>query len=155
MSIRTLITAALVAVCMATTAAWAAPKTNAAEGATTPTAQSAAQADKIIVYYFHGKARCSSCVKIEEYTAEAVRTGFAEELKAGSVEWHQVDTDEKKNAHFMKDYNLFTKSVVVVKVRDGRQVGFRNLDKVWEHLNSKERFVKYVQDETRAFAKAK
>lgn len=155
MSIRTLITAALVAVCMATTAAWAAPKTNAGDGTTTAAAESAAQADKTIVYYFHGKARCPSCLKIEQYSAEAVKTGFVEELKAGTVEWYQVDTDEKENAHFVKDYNLFTKSVVVVKVRDGKQVGYKNLDKVWEYLGNKERFVKYVQDETRALAKAK
>ena len=71
------------------------------------------------------------------------------------MEWAVVDTDEKANAHFMKDYGLYTKSVVLVRVRDGRQISFKVLDKVWEHLNDKAAFIKYVQDETRTFVAAR
>ena len=38
---------------------------------------------KVIAYYFHGRARCPSCLKIESYTKEAVNKNFENELKDG------------------------------------------------------------------------
>ena len=35
----------------------------------------------IIAYYFHGRARCRSCILIESYTKEAIYRDFEKELK--------------------------------------------------------------------------
>jgi hypothetical protein len=110
---------------------------------------------KIIAYYFHGTRRCPSCMKIEAYSQEAVQTGFAEDLKSGKMEWHVINTDESPNEHYLKDYQLYTKSLVLSHIEKGRETTWKNLEKVWELLGDKEAFIKYVQDEVRLMAQEK
>jgi hypothetical protein len=107
--------------------------------------------DKVIAYYFHGTRRCASCRKIEAYSTEAVETGFADDLKGGTLEWHVINIDEEANQHFIKDYQLYTKSVILSHMKDGKEIAWKNLDKVWTLLGSKDDFVTYVQAETRTF----
>jgi hypothetical protein len=104
--------------------------------------------DHIVVYYFHSTQRCASCRKIEAYTREAVETFFAEDLEKGRVVWKLVNTDEKQNKHYRKDYHLYTKSVVVSEVINGKQERWKNLPKVWELLGDKPGFLLYIQEET-------
>ncbi len=120
-------------------------------------ADSAAAADttmaphRVLAYYFHTTQRCASCRKIEAYTKEAIEDGFPEERKDGRLVFRVVNVEEKGNEHFVQDYRLFTKSVVLVDERSGKQAAWKNLAKVWELLNTKEKFVRYVQEETRAY----
>jgi hypothetical protein len=134
------------------------PKPAAAGGDSSGVAVTAPAADTtahhFIAYYFHTTKRCPSCIKIEAYTKEAIDSGFGENLKAGSLEWQVVNTDEPENEHFLKDYQLFTKSVVLVDMQSDRQVKWTNLAKVWELLGDKEEFVKYIQSELTSFMKA-
>jgi hypothetical protein len=112
-------------------------------------------APKIIAYYFHGIRRCPSCMKIEAYSQEAVQTGFAEDLKSGKMEWHVINIEEPPNEHYEKDYQLYTKSLILSRVENGKETKWKNLDKVWELLGDKEAFIKYVQDEVRLMAQGK
>ncbi|UCD16849.1 MAG: hypothetical protein JSV44_10380 [Candidatus Zixiibacteriota bacterium] len=107
--------------------------------------------DRIIAYYFHGTRRCASCRKIEAYSHEAIENGFTEELKGGSLQWKVINFDESGNRHYIKDYKLYTKSLVISKIQDGRETEWKNLEKVWPLLGNKENFIKYVQDEIHAF----
>jgi hypothetical protein len=104
---------------------------------------------------FHGTRRCPSCMKIEAYSQEAVQTGFAEDLKAGKMEWLVINTDESPNEHYEKDYQLYTKSLILSRVENGKETKWKNLEKVWELLGDKEAFIKYVQDEVRLMAQDK
>jgi hypothetical protein len=106
---------------------------------------------RVLAYYFHTTKRCVSCRKIEAYTTEAITTGFAGELKDGRLVFQAVNVDEKENERFVKQYQLFTKTVVLVDERSGKQVAWKSLPKVWELLNDKEAFQRYVQAETRAY----
>jgi hypothetical protein len=72
-------------------------------------------------------------------------------LKEGKVVWRLVNLDEPANKHFLDDYRLYTKSLIVSEIRDGEEVRWKNLMKVWQLTNDKEAFVKYVQDEVRAY----
>lgn len=114
-------------------------------------AADSAVSPQVIAYYFHTTQRCASCRKIEEWTAEALDTGFAEERKTGLLAWKPVNIDEKEHEHFVKEYQLYTKSVILVDPRSEAQPAWKNLNKVWELLGSKETFVRYIQTETRAF----
>ncbi|MEW5802825.1 MAG: nitrophenyl compound nitroreductase subunit ArsF family protein [bacterium] len=108
---------------------------------------------KVIAYYFHGKFRCVSCRKIESYTHEAIQGqgGFAGPLKSGRLEWRVIDVEEPVNEHFVKDFQLYTKSVVIVDVLDGKQKRWKNLARVWELLYDKDTFINYVRDEINAY----
>jgi len=105
----------------------------------------------IVAYYFHGNKRCTTCRKLEAYSAEAIVDGFSSELESGELEWRVVNTDDKEYAHFITDFELVTKSVVLVEYRDGEVVRFKNLKLVWQLVGDEDGFVRYVRDETRDF----
>ena len=150
----TVLTLSLLAMLMMTSVmAWAADETAVAEKAadTTEAVKPAEVTDKIVAYYFHGTRRCPSCLRIEAYSNEAIENGFADEIDSGVVEWRLVNYDEDGNKHYLDDYQLYTKSVILSHVVDGKEVKWKNLDKVWTLLGDKEKFVSYVQTETRAF----
>jgi len=110
---------------------------------------------QLVVYYFHGTQRCSNCIKIEAYTREVVDSSFSTQLKDSTIVWRLINTDEDVNKHFRDDYQLFTKSVVLSDLADGKQVRWKNLDKIWEYLGDKAAFQTYIRDEVTAYLKAK
>ncbi len=104
---------------------------------------------KVVAYYFHGNVRCVTCRKIEAYTGEAIDSGFAAELKSGLLEWHAINTDSSQNEHYLEDYQLFTKSVILSDLHHGKQTRWKNLDKIWTLTGNKSDFMKYIRDEVR------
>jgi thiol-disulfide isomerase/thioredoxin len=106
---------------------------------------------QVVVYYFRGNARCPSCYKLEQYAKEAVEQNFANELKDGRMQFKVVNIDQSGNAHFVNDYQLYTKSVVISLVKEGKQVKFKNLDKVWSLLRDPNKYHDYVRDEVKPF----
>jgi hypothetical protein len=109
------------------------------------------QANKIIAYYFHTTYRCPTCRRIEAYSKEAIDFGFARELADGRLEFRLVNVEKPENQHFAQDYKLFTKSLVLVRMKDGKQVEWTNLSRVWELTGEYEAFIRYVQQEIRAY----
>lgn len=107
--------------------------------------------DRVVATYFHGDRRCATCLKLEAYSREALETGFAEELGDSTLVWRTVNYDRQENKHFLNDYELFTKALILSRTRNGVEAGWKNLDKIWELVRNKDDFVKYVQDETRDF----
>ncbi len=105
----------------------------------------------VVAYYFHGNVRCASCLKIEAYTKEAIDSAFGETLRSGLLEWRLVNTDSSQNEHFLEDYQLYTRSVVLSDVHKGRETRWKNLDKVWDLLGDQAKFRTYIQDEVRLF----
>ena len=114
-------------------------------------AVSDAVADGVVAMYFHGNVRCATCRKIETYADEAIAQGFVDELTSGRLAWRVVNIEEPGNKHFIEDFQLVTRSVVLVEYREGEVVRWENLDKVWQLVRSKDRFVGYVQGETSEF----
>jgi len=106
---------------------------------------------KVVAYYFHGTRRCYSCKKIEAYSVEAIEEGFKEQLASGELEFHSVNVDEDQNRHYTKDYQLYTKSLVVSKLEKGKETEWKNLTKVWQLYRNKEKFIQYMQDEIKAY----
>jgi hypothetical protein len=102
---------------------------------------------QVIAYYFHGNVRCASCLKIEAYTKEAIDSAFAGELKDNRLVWRVINTDSTCNEHYLTDYKLFTKSVVLSDLHDGKETRWANLDKVWELLTDQAKFHAYICDE--------
>jgi len=107
----------------------------------------------VIAYYFHGTFRCPTCHKLEQYSKEAIEDNFKNELTSGKIVFKTVNVDEKANEHFVNDYQLYTKSLVISLVRGGKEEKFKNLTKIWEYVGNKQRFYDYVRDEIAAFLK--
>lgn len=108
-----------------------------------------AKPDRVVAYYFHGTARCSTCRMIQTYAEKALATGFRDNLLNGQLEFRQVNFQRPENRHFVQDYQLYTSSVVIARFRDGKQVEWENLTDVWVLSESKSALAGYVQRHVR------
>ena len=111
------------------------------------------QSSKLIAYYFHGTFRCSTCRTIEQYSLEAIQTYFAKELGSGKLEFRPVNIEEPENKHFIQDYQLVTRSLVLSLMSDGKETKSKNLADVWKLVRDKDKFFQYVKDEVDKFLK--
>jgi hypothetical protein len=105
-----------------------------------------------VVYYFLTNVRCPTCMKIETYTKETVDRNFKKELETGEMIWVPVNLDKPEYRHFINDFQLAFKTVVIARVGEGNKVSkWKNLDKVWEVVGDKEVFMSYISDEIKKF----
>jgi len=107
----------------------------------------------LVAYYFHGKVRCATCQKLEQFSKEALNANFKGELESGKLQFKVVNVDDKGNEHYASDYKLYTKSLILSLVKDGKEIKWKNLDKIWEYVGNKEKYVDYVKIETKDFLK--
>jgi hypothetical protein len=106
----------------------------------------------VLVYYFHATTRCATCRTIEAYAKETVTSKFASDLEAHRLEWRAVNVDEPANRHFIRDFQLYTRSVVVVDAKNPKR--YKVLDRVWQLVRNKAAFQSYVEQEIRAFPRS-
>jgi hypothetical protein len=100
-----------------------------------------------IVYYFHGYQRCWTCRRIEELARLALEQGFSDELEDGRLQWQVVNIEADDNEHFVNDYSLYSRALVVQRIQEGKNADWKNLQRIWELVGNEEEFVKYVQGE--------
>ncbi len=135
----------------ARTAAVADIRAEAAAGTPRPNETAKKAVIKTVVYYFHSSFRCRSCQKIEELTARAIGERFSSDLASGSMVWSPVNTELPQNRHFVDDFQLFTKSVVVAVMDRGKPVRWKNLSRIWELLGDDRAFENYINTEVSEF----
>jgi thiol-disulfide isomerase/thioredoxin len=116
-----------------------------ADPSTIVAAPASAPADRVVVMYFHRTQRCPTCLKMGGYTEEAVKTGFAQELKAGKVEFHFIDFQDKKNEALTKGYEVTGPTLIVAQVVDNKTKDRKNLKEMWTKVRDKTAFIDYVQ----------
>ena len=121
-------------------------------GTSTAMAQKASPGT-VTAYYFHGTFRCPTCHKLEQYAQEAIETHFKDDLASGKLAFKVVNIENKGNEHYVNDYQLYTKSIVLSLTKDGKEIRSKNLDKIWEYVGNKDRYENYVRDEVATFLK--
>jgi len=110
-----------------------------------------ASEDKVIAYYFHGSFRCATCTAMEDYSRQAIDTNFKDELASGKLEFMAVNVEENENEHFVNEYQLYTKSLILSFMKDGKEQKRKNLDKIWQLARNKQKFIDYVTAEINSF----
>jgi hypothetical protein len=116
----------------------------------TPDASPEAEAHDLIVYYFHGAARCPTCLKMEQWAGEVVAGRSSPALSSANIAWRVVDVDEVDNEHFVQRYSLLGSAIVIVRPeRDGPE-GWRSLGRIWELVGDEAAFKSYIADEAAA-----
>ncbi|MCX7625336.1 MAG: nitrophenyl compound nitroreductase subunit ArsF family protein [Candidatus Sumerlaeaceae bacterium] len=111
--------------------------------------KAAAEKPVLTVYYFHGHVRCTNCINFERFTEELLKQDFAKEMEKGRIEWKVVNVDIPENAHFVADYKLYTKAIVLVPHNSKNPGEFKNLTKIWQSVGDKAKFQEYVRGEIR------
>ena len=99
-------------------------QTTPAESAT-PTAAG----EQLLAYYMHGTFRCVTCNELEKAAQAVLRGDFEQELASGRIIWKEVDFDAQPV--LAKKYDVSASTLVLVRMRDGKEVSFRRLDDTW------------------------
>lgn len=110
---------------------------------------------KLIVYYFHATARCKECINIENFTKEIVETEFTKEKKSVKMIFRPLNIEDSVNEHYINDFNLDVSTVILSKLINNKQVGWKNLEHVWKYADDKPLFFKYVKDGIKDFLSKK
>ncbi len=107
--------------------------------------------NQVIAYYFHGNKRCPSCRKIEEFTKEEVERTFSSELMNQKLAWRLLNYEDLENEPAVKKYRVYTSTVVLSKIRRGKEVEWKNLEEVWNLLEDQEEFSHFIRKEVGSF----
>jgi thiol-disulfide isomerase/thioredoxin len=70
-----------------------------------------AETAKVIVYYFHGKQRCKTCLAIQDIAAKTIAENFADN---SDVKFIEIDYSEKANEAIADKYEVANSSLFVV-----------------------------------------
>ena len=113
------------------------------------TTQPGVAPDVIQVTYFSSDVRCTTCMRIERLTRETVEKNFAAEIASGRIVLQTINLDGPGNEHFVQDYRLISKTVIVSDRAKGQEVGWENLQEVWSKQKDEPAFEAYVVDAVR------
>ncbi|WP_417389094.1 nitrophenyl compound nitroreductase subunit ArsF family protein [Gimesia sp.] len=115
--------------------------TNEAGSAATPVGLNAKLAEsQFSAVYFHAPHRCPTCRKIESFAHEAL----APEIEAGKLAWQIADYTSDENAPLVDQFEVFTSTVVLVEVQDGKIIRWKNLEEVWNHTSEQADFTAFI-----------
>ena len=140
-----------IALCLAAAAAGALYLTRSEKALAVSKTEPGPSGTKVVAYYFHLTARCTTCRTIESYSREVIEQRFAGELTKGRLEYKMVNVQLPENRHFVKDYQLFTKSLVLVRFENGKQAEYKVLNDTWQLVGDKHSMQAYVEREVRGY----
>jgi hypothetical protein len=148
MNPKTMIRIVLLGVIAIAVGGWAMKEFGPAKAVATTTEGKAtaetSRPDGVTVINFHGAKRCRTCIGIGNLARKTLDEEFAAEEQSGKVHWQHINYDEPANAHYVKDYELVSSTVLVTLWKDGKQVKWTRLDGVWDHVGDEPTFRAYV-----------
>jgi hypothetical protein len=109
--------------------------------------------NRIDVLYFHATVRCQTCITIEEFTKNTLESEFKNELKNGTITFKSIDFLDTLNEHFQDDYKFESQTLILSKKENGKEIKWKNLDKMWDEIADYSRFKKYVVKEIKKMIK--
>jgi hypothetical protein len=109
-----------------------------------------ATASRLVAFYFHGNKRCDACNSIERLTRAALKSA----TDAGTVEIRSINVDDPVHAHFVTDFALAVRTVVLAVEVGGRYPHWKRLDECWSRYEEPEDFTAYLQASLQAFRAA-
>lgn len=112
-----------------------------------------ASADRVVAMYFHRTVRCPTCQKMGSYTEEAMKTGFAQQIKDGTVQFHFVNFQDESNSALTKGYKVSGPTLIVAKIAGNKVAEYKNLTEMWTKVRDKQAFLDYVQSNVKDYQK--
>jgi thiol-disulfide isomerase/thioredoxin len=112
-----------------------------------------APSDRVVAMYFHRTVRCPTCQKMGSYTEEAMKTGFAQQIKDGTVQFHFVNFQDENNSALTKGYKVSGPTLIVAKIAGNKVAEYKNLTEMWTKVRDKQAFLDYVQSNVKDYQK--
>ena len=120
-----------------------------------PENKEAKDTSQFVAYYFYTAKRCGPCTRIEQWAEEAVTTSFKDELASGKLRWRALNVQQSENKHYIQDFQLYSKSVIIAKYQDGKPVRYENFKDVWKLYRDKPKYLDYVAGGIKTFMEKK
>lgn len=148
MSLKTVVTLVLLVVVGVAVASVVLQSRESAAGIDLPTARkmeppNGDPVDSVVAFYLHGTMRCVTCKKLEAYSREA--------FEGSNIVLEVVNVDLPENRHFVDDFQLVTRALVLAEYRSGRITRWANLDRIWELVGVHDAYLDYVRWQTVEF----
>ncbi len=102
--------------------------------------------ERSTIYYFHGNVRCYACTKIEKLAKNVFENNFQDKLN-----FQSINVDEPHNRHFIEAYSLYGKALILVKNENGTEVGYKNLQEMWDYVRDEQQFNSWLIDNVNSF----
>ncbi len=102
--------------------------------------------DGVVVYYFHGNKRCHTCNRMEALAILALDEGFADRQRAGTVVFKPVNIETDATRHFITDFEMTNRCVVMVERENGKDSDWRRLDEVWTKIGDDVEYKAYITE---------
>ena len=108
-----------------------------------------------VVYYFTTMNRDYTCRKIEAFTRDVLNKNFSPEFVDGLIVWRMIMVDIPVYRHFIDDFQLHERSVVLVKIRGGKRIIWKKLDEMRLFIRDKSLYNQYITVEVKSFLKGR
>ena len=108
------------------------------------------QSDGLTAIYFHAKHRCPTCETIESLAHNALNG----EIENGNIDWAVADYTTEENHAVVEKCKVLASTVVLVDVKDGEILRWKNLEQVWDYTHDPKVFEAYLNDSWAEFKNA-
>lgn len=102
-------------------------------------------AEKIQVFLFHPTQRCINCITIGKYAKETVEQKFPAELKAGKIEFKEINIDLSENKELANKFKATGSSLFINSIVDGKD-NIQLDNQVWRLTYDEQKFISYLSD---------
>lgn len=106
---------------------------------------------RVVAYYFHGAARCATCLSIERTAREVLERDLAASFANGDIAWKTLDYERPENEHFAREFELTGATLVLVRNGEDRVERWDRLERVWEFIGDDAAFRDYVLGQARDY----
>ncbi len=107
--------------------------------------------EKLVVYYLHTNYRCATCSKFESLTKDVLERDFKGVVDKGKVEFKMINIEDESNKHYVDEYKIVTKTLILSLEEKELELQWKNLDKIWTLVDDDEKFKNYVREEINIF----
>jgi hypothetical protein len=104
-----------------------------------------------VVWYFYSGPPCDTCRKLKSYALESLQEHFKKQLDSGTLQWGTLNMEKPPNEHYASDFGLFTKSIVLIKFKEGKPEKWQNLDRIWDLVDDRAAYSEYIRSQTLTF----
>lgn len=112
-------------------------KSNAAE------IQEVEPAEKIQVFLFHSTNRCYSCITAGKYMKETLDQNFSTELKAGKIEFREINVDLPENKEVANKFKASGTSLFINSIIDSKDI-IEEDTQIWRLVSNQKSFSDYI-----------
>ncbi len=109
--------------------------------------------NQVVMTYFISGERCSACKTIESLAKETAEREFAGDVADSRLVFRVIDTGKPGNGHFVKDYQLTSKMVVLSHRVDGKETEWKAMEKVWDLLEDPPAYRAYLAEGIKGYLK--